>query len=267
MDNTQLGHVTSSVEPNGVGRISFFHPAHNSLPTNLLEQLAAAIKSAGDDPSVKVVVVQSEGERTFCAGASFDELAAIQDFESGKRFFMGFANVLNAMRECPKFVLVRAHGRAVGGGVGICAAADYCLATQYATIKLSELAIGIGPFVIGPAVERKMGVSAFSELAINATEWRTADWARTRGLFNEVFETVEQLDAYIVHLTDKLVASNPEAMRHLKQIIWQNTVDEGNPDKIGKGWSALLSERAAISGQLVLSDFTRAAIAAFKQKA
>ena len=256
MDNTQLGHVTS-LQNNGIATVSFFHPAHNSLPSRLLSQLVEAINNAGDDPSVKIVVLRSEGEKTFCAGASFDELASIEDFESGKKFFSGFANVLNAMRKCPKLIVVRVQGRAIGGGVGICAAADYCLATINATIKLSELAVGIGPFVIGPAVERKMGLSAFSELATNATEWRLATWAREKGLYNDIiFETTELLDNYLGRFTAVLAQSNPEAMRHLKQVFWANT----------EGWDALLSERAAISGQLVLSDFTKNAIAAFKQK-
>jgi methylglutaconyl-CoA hydratase len=251
----ESGHVKTQSQ-NGIATIEFFHPAHNSLPSNLLTQLTAAIKAAGEDPSVSVVILKSGGERTFCAGASFDELAAIADFETGKKFFLGFANVLNAMRECPKFVVVRAHGRAIGGGVGICSAADYCVASQYATIKLSELAVGFGPFVIGPAVERRMGLSAFSELTINATEWRTAYWAKEKGLFNDVFETNDQLDAYLAHLTEKLAASSPEAMRELKRVFWQNT----------EHWRELLAERAAISGRLALSDFTKKAIAAFKGK-
>ena len=176
-DIQELGHVKTQYQ-NGIATIEFFHPSHNSLPSNLLAQLTAAIKLAGEDPSVSVVILKSGGERTFCAGASFDELAAIADFETGQKFFLGFANVLNAMRECPKFIVVRAHGRAIGGGVGICSAADYCVASQYATIKLSELSVGFGPFVIGPAVERRMGLSAFSELTINATEWQTAYWAK-----------------------------------------------------------------------------------------
>ncbi len=254
MNITQQGYVKTSIEK-GIATITFFHPAHNSLPSRLLKDLGQAIKTAGDDPSVILVILQSEG-KTFCAGASFDELAAIEDFDAGEKFFSGFANVINAMRECPKLVIVRAHGKAIGGGVGICAAADYCLATQNATIKLSELAIGIGPFVIGPAVERKMGLSAFSEMAINATEWRTAEWGKSKGLFNDVFETVEQLDNYIEHFTEILVKMSPEAMQELKRIFWQGT----------EGWLTLLSERAAISGRLVLSDFTKKAIAAFKQK-
>jgi methylglutaconyl-CoA hydratase len=255
-DSQELGHVKTCLD-NGVLHIEFAHPAHNSLPSNLLTQLTATIKAAGEDPSVSVIVLRSGGERTFCAGASFDELASIADFETGKRFFSGFANVINAMRECPKFIVVRAHGRAIGGGVGICAAADYCIASQYATIKLSELAVGFGPFVIGPAVERRMGLSAFSELAMNATEWRTAYWAKEKGLFNEVFESNEQLDAYLVHFSEKLAASSPEAMRELKRVFWQNT----------DNWTDSLAERAAISGRLALSDFTKQAIAAFKSKA
>jgi methylglutaconyl-CoA hydratase len=251
-----LGYVKTTCAT-GIATIEFFHPAHNSLPSNLLTQLTDAIKVAGEDPSVSVVILRSGGEKTFCAGASFDELASIADFETGKNFFLGFANVLNAMRECPKFVVVRAHGRAIGGGVGICSAADYCVASQYATIKLSELTVGFGPFVIGPAVERRIGLSAFSELTINATEWRTAYWAKEKGLFKDVFETNEQMDTYLAHLTEKLAASSPEAMRELKHVFWQNT----------DNWTELLAERAAISGRLALSDFTKKAIAAFKAKA
>jgi methylglutaconyl-CoA hydratase len=256
MNSTLLGHVTTRIE-NNIATITFAHPAHNSLPSRLLDALVNAINAAGADPSVFVVVLKSEGEKTFCAGASFDELAAIQDFETGQKFFSGFANVINAMRKCPKLIVVRAHGKAIGGGVGICAAADYCIASQYATVKLSELAVGIGPFVIGAAVERKMGLSAFSEMAINATEWRTANWAKEKGLFNEVFETVEQVDAYVAHLTNILANSSPAAMQELKCVFWQNT----------EGWDSLLIERAAISGRLILSDFAKGAIAKFKQKA
>lgn len=252
-DKRQLGSVDSKIE-NGVATIIFFHPSHNALPGRLLAKLTEAIKSAGADESVKVIVLQSGGDRTFCAGASFDELAAIKDFEAGKTFFLGFANVINAMRTCPKFIIGRIQGKAVGGGVGLAAATDYCMATKYASIKLSELAIGIGPFVVGPAVERKIGKSAMTHLAINATEWRTAEWAKDKGLFNEVFATTEQLDAYIAHLSEKLVHSNPQAMRLLKQVFWEGT----------DHWDKLLDQRAAMSGELVLSDFTRDAIQRFK---
>ncbi len=255
MDNTQLGHVNVTFE-NSIITISFYHPANNSLPSNLLSQLVAAITAAGEDPSVSAVVLKSEGEKVFCAGASFDELAAIDTIETGKKFFSGFANVINAMRKCPKFVVVRAHERAIGGGVGLCAAADYCMATTQSTIRLSELAVGIGPFVIGPVVERKMGLSAYSEMSINATEWRTPEWAKEKGLFNEVFENTTLLDDYLRRFTTQLTQYNPEAMRELKRVFWQNTGD----------WDELLAERAAISGRLALSDFTKNAIAAFKQK-
>ena len=250
MNITPQGHVNTTIN-GGIATISFFHPAHNSLPANLLTALTEQITAAGNDPSVLVVILKSEGDRTFCAGASFDELKAVQDTVSGTQFFLGFANVINAMRKCPKFIIGRIHGKAVGGGVGLAAAADYCLATVNATIKLSELAIGIGPFVIGPAVERKLGLSAFSQMAINATEWCTAEWAKDKGLFTEVFESTERLDAYIAFFAEKLVHSSPEAMRQLKAVLWEGT----------EHWETLLYERAAMSGNLILSDFAKAAIA------
>ncbi len=255
MDKTNQGSVSLEVKDK-VATIEFYHPAHNSLPSKLLAELTGAIRRAGENGDAHVIVLKSEGERSFCAGASFDELAAINDFETGKKFFLGFANVINAMRVCPKLIIGRVQGKTVGGGVGLAAATDYCIASKWASVRLSELAVGIGPFVVGPAVERKVGTSAFSQLAINATEWQTAAWAKEKGLFNEVFETVEQVDAYIQHFTQILVNSNPAAMRHLKQIFWQGT----------EHWSQLLDERAAMSGQLVLSDFTKNAIAAFKGK-
>ncbi|HMQ49960.1 MAG TPA: enoyl-CoA hydratase/isomerase family protein [Saprospiraceae bacterium] len=250
-----LGEVVSEVRL-GVGTITFSHPAQNAFPSQQLQRLVEAIEQLGMDEAAKVIILQSAGDRTFCAGASFDELAAIQNFEQGKQFFMGFAKVINALRKCPKFVIGRVQGKAVGGGVGLCAAVDYCIASKWASVKLSELAIGIGPFVVGPAVERKMGTAAMSHLAINATEWQTAEWAKQKGLFNEVFETVEQVDAYVADLAGRLAAFSPEAMKQLKQACWQGT----------EHWDLLLEERAAISGQLVLSDFTRKAIAQFKQK-
>jgi methylglutaconyl-CoA hydratase len=206
---------------------------------------------------VKVIVLKSEGEKAFCAGASFDELIAIRDLETGKKFFSGFANVINAMRKAPKFIIARVQGKAVGGGVGIACSADYTFAAEDASVKLSELAVGIGPFVVGPAVERKIGASAFCELTINATGWQTAQWAKQKGLYADVYPSIAEMDKGVEALARTLSQSNPEAMRMLKKIMWKGTDD----------WDQLLIERAAMSGQLVLSDFTVNAINKFKQKA
>jgi len=249
------GTVTLSIA-NSIGTITFFHPQSNALPGGILTKLAQTIEEAGKNEEIKVIILQSEGDRAFCAGASFDELIAIRDFETGKQFFSGFANVINAARKCPKLIVGRVQGKAVGGGVGLASATDYCLATKFASIKLSELAIGIGPFVVGPAVARKIGVSAMSQLAIDATEWQTAVWAKEKGLYADVFETVEELDEAILNLSTKLSQSNPEAMSNLKQIFWEGT----------EHWDELLAQRAGMSGQLVLSEFTKNAINKFKKK-
>ena len=237
----------------GISEISFFHPAHNSLPSDLLSQLASIITETGQRDDIKVIILKSFGNRTFCAGASFNELISIEDFPTGKRFFMGFANVINACRKCPKLIIGRVQGKAVGGGVGLAAAVDYCLATQYASIKLSELAVGIGPFVVGPAVERKLGLSAFSQLAINATAFRSAQWAKDKGLYAEVFDKTEDLDQAVLDLAEQLASHNPEAASQIKRICWEGAGD----------WDELLEERAEISGKLVLSDYTKAALKRF----
>lgn len=249
------GHVQTSIE-NGLATIEFYHPLSNSLPGKLLARLAQSITDAGNRDEVKVILLKAAGERAFCAGASFDELVAIEDFETGKKFFSGFANVINAMRQCPKLIIGRVHGKAVGGAVGLASAVDYCFATKYAAVKLSELAVGIGPFVVGPAVERKIGISGMSELAINATEWRSAEWAHQKGMYNDIFETAAEMDQAIEALVEKLRKSNPEAMRLLKEVFWQGT----------ENWDTLLADRAAMSGRLVLSDFTKNAINKFKNK-
>jgi methylglutaconyl-CoA hydratase len=241
---------------NGIGTIEFYHPQSNSLPGNILAKLATTITDAGNDKKIKVIILKSAGERAFCAGASFDELIAIDNPEQGKKFFLGFANVINAARKCPKFILGRVQGKAVGGGVGMAAATDYCFATKYSSSKLSELAIGIGPFVVGPAVERKIGTSAFSAMTINATKWFDANWAREKGLYTDVFDSVEELDDEIDKLASTLSKSNPEAMEKLKKIMWNGTED----------WDRLLDKRAESSGILVISDFTSKAIAKFKSK-
>ncbi len=209
------GNVTLSAE-NGIGTIEFSHPQSNSLPGAILQLLADTITEAGKDDSIKVMIISSAGDRAFCAGASFEELTSIENEEEGKAFFSGFAKVINAARKCPKFIIGRVQGKAVGGGVGMAAATDYCLATKFASVKLSELAIGIGPFVVGPAVERKMGTSAFSQLTINATEWMDAEWAKEKGLFNRVYDNTAAMDEAIMELAEKLAASNPEAMAGLK---------------------------------------------------
>ena len=241
---------------NSVGTIEFFHPQSNSLPGHILAELANTITSVGKDENIKVIILKSAGERAFCAGASFDELVAIDTPENGKKFFSGFANVINAARKCPKFIIGRVQGKAVGGGVGMASATDYCFATKFASAKLSELAIGIGPFVVGPAVERKVGTSAFSAMTINACKWFDASWAREKGLYTEVFDSVDEMDTEIEKLATTLSTSNPEAMEGLKKVMWQGT----------EHWDTLLMERAISSGTLVLSDFTRNAISKFKNK-
>jgi len=247
------GYVKTELHK-GITTIEFFHPQSNSLPEKVLHDLAAAITHAGHDPNTQVIILRSEGEKTFCAGASFDELVAIKTETEGLKFFSGFAHVINAMRTCPKFIIGRIQGKCVGGGVGLAASVDYAIATEAAEIKLSELAVGIGPFVVGPPVERKIGSAAFSALAIDATGWRNAEWAKRKGLFAEVHENTGNMDEAIQRLAFNLSHSSPQAMAEMKKIFWKGT----------EHWDKLLIERAAISGRLVLSEFTRNAIAKFK---
>ena len=246
-------YVKHNIE-NHIATIEFFHPEQNSLPGAILAQLANTISEVGNMSEIKVIILKSGGERTFCAGASFQELIAIEDAATGKVFFSGFANVINAMRKCPKFILGRIQGKTVGGGVGIAASTDYCLATQFASIKLSELNVGIGPFVVSPAIERKMGVSALSQIAIDANTFYDANWAREKGLFAQVFESIEAMDEAVQAFAEHLCTYNPEAMFEMKKVFWRGT----------ENWDELLAERAAISGRLVLSDFTKDKLQKFK---
>ncbi|QNK76307.1 enoyl-CoA hydratase/isomerase family protein [Winogradskyella sp. PAMC22761] len=239
---------------NEVGYIEFFHPAHNSLPGDVLAKLANTITEAGENDAIKVIVLKSGGDRTFCAGASFTELININDAATGKVFFSGFANVINAMRKCPKFIIGRIQGKTVGGGVGLAAATDYCMATKFASIKLSELNIGIGPFVVGPAIERKMGLSAMSQIAIDANTFYTPEFAKQKGLYTHVFDTTEALDEAVKTTAEHLCTYNTEAMLEMKKVFWQGTND----------WDVLLAERAATSGKLVLSEFTKEKLKGFK---
>jgi len=237
----------------GVATVSFGHPKSNSLPGALLAALAATITRMGEEPAARVIVLRSEGTGVFCAGASFDEFKAIRDAEGGRRFFSGFAQVVLAMLRTPKFIITRVQGKVAGGGVGLIAASDYALAVEGADLKLSELALGIGPFVVGPVIERKIGLGAFSALAVDA-DWRNAAWGERHGLYAEVLDTPPALDVRVRDLAKKLAGYHPEAMRRLKQVFWEGT----------ERWSELLSERAAISGTLVMSDFTRTAIIGLK---
>lgn len=240
----------------GITTIEFFHPQSNSLPGKILEEITREIDAAGINEETKVIILRSAGDGAFCAGASFDELTSIQNETEGLKFFRGFANVINAMRKCKKIIIGRIHGKCVGGGVGLAAAVDYAIAVDKADIKLSELAVGIGPFVVGPAIERKIGISAFSELAIDAALWRNAEWANHKGLFAEVHSSVENMNESVYRLANSLSHSNPAAMEEMKKIFWKGTED----------WDELLRERAAISGKLVLSEFTKNTISKFKTK-
>jgi methylglutaconyl-CoA hydratase len=239
---------------NEVGYIEFFHPAHNSLPGDILAKLAQTITDAGKNDAIKVLVLKSGKDRTFCAGASFKELININDEATGKVFFSGFATVINAMRKCPKFIIGRIQGKTVGGGVGLAAATDYCMASKFASIKLSELNIGIGPFVVGPAIERKIGLSGMSQIAIDANSFYSATWAVQKGLFTQVFDSNEALDEAVKTTAEHLCTYNTEAMRAMKSVFWKGTDD----------WDVLLAERAQISGRLVLSEFTKEKLKGFK---
>lgn len=250
----QQPYVKRTDGQKGITTIEFFHPKHNSLPSELLGELAQAITTAGNDESVNLIILRSGGDRTFCAGASFDELININDFETGKSFFSGFANVINACRKCPKLIIGRVQGKAVGGGVGVASAVDYCFATQYASIKLSELNVGIGPFVVGPAVERKIGMSAMSQLTIAADDFKSANWAYERGLYAAVFDDVAAMDEAVDKLVNYLADTNPQARSGLKKIFWEGC----------ENWDELLAKRAEESGQLVLSEFTKKALAKYK---
>ena len=245
-------YVNQNIQ-NGISTIEFFHPAHNSLPGTILVELVKNIHDAGSNNKVKVIILKSGGTRTFCAGASFEELININDAETGKVFFSGFANVINSMRKCPKFIIGRIQGKTVGGGVGIASATDYCMATKFASIKLSELNLGIGPFVVGPAVERKLGLSGMSQIAIDANSFYSADWSKQKGLFAQVYESTEEMDKAIQSFAEKLCSYNPDAMKEMKKVFWSGTED----------WDDLLAERAAISGRLVLSDFTKETLKKF----
>ncbi|MET4108081.1 enoyl-CoA hydratase/isomerase family protein [Hymenobacter sp. UYP22] len=253
-DILTAGKVETSTDAQGVATISFFHPSHNSLPGVLLTELAETITRVGQEAATKVIILRSEGEKTFCAGASFDELMAVEDESQGLAFFSGFAKVINACRTSPRIIIGRVQGKAIGGGVGVAAATDYCFATSQASVKLSELVVGIGPFVVGPVVERKIGTAAYGQLALDAGEFRSAAWAQEKGLYATVVDSIADLDAAVAAFAAKLAAYNPEALTELKQVLWAGT---GH-------WDTLLTERAAISGRLVLSDFTRQAIRKFK---
>lgn len=229
-----------------IGYVEFYNPPHNGLPASMLKSLANLITKAGSDPSIAVVVLKSGGNRTFCAGASLEELKVVSNAEEGTAFFQGFANVINALRCCPKITIGRVHGKAVGGGVGLAAATDYCVASRNSEIKLSELTIGIGPFVIEPAVTRKIGLSAMSQLSLEANKFFSAEWAQQKGLYTNIYSSVEDLDNQVKLLAEQLCSYNPEALTRLKETFWEGTSD----------WDKLLKKRAAISGRLVLSDFT-----------
>jgi len=240
---------------NKIATIEFGHPASNSFPSELLGRLTTSLNELSSNNDVHVIILKSEGEKAFCAGASFNELMEISNFDDGKQFFLGFANVINAMRNCSKLIIGRIQGKVVGGGVGLAAACDYCFATEQASIKLSEFTIGIGPFVIEPAVKRKIGLAALSELTLDATSWENAYWAKEKGLYAKVFETINEMDSEVEILANKLANYNNEALTEMKNILWKDT----------QNWDQLLEERAEISGKLVLSELTKKALQKFKK--
>jgi methylglutaconyl-CoA hydratase len=237
-----------------IATVQFGHPASNSFPRALLDQLTTEINELSRNENVSVIILKSQGTKAFCSGASFDELLQVENEEQGTEFFSGFAHLLNAMRNCNKLIIGRVQGKAVGGGVGIIATCDYVFAAPESDVKLSELAIGIGPFVIEPAVSRKIGKTAMAEMTLAAHEWKSADWAFQKGLYS-VLSNSENLDNDVQNFAQKLSSYNPEALQEMKKIIWEGT----------EQWESILIERASITGKLVLSDFSKNALRQFKK--
>ncbi|SIQ00040.1 enoyl-CoA hydratase/isomerase family protein [Maribacter ulvicola] len=238
-----------------VAHVEFGHPASNSFVSELLERLTDTINELSDNKAISVILLKSEGEKAFCAGASFDELLEVSNLEEGKAFFSGFAHVINAMRKCKKVIVGRVHGKTVGGGVGLAAACDYVYSNVNSSIKLSELSIGIAPLVIAPAVARKIGAAAMGEMSLAPTEWKSAYWAQEKGLFNKVYDSVQEMDKELDFFILKLESYNPDALTEWKKVLWEGT----------DHWDTLLTDRAAITGKLALSDFTRNALSKFKK--
>lgn len=253
MTISEQGNIAIDIQAK-IATITFSHPASNSFPSSLLQKMTSELNAISSNPEVNVVVLQSEG-KTFCAGASFDELLSITNLKDGKKFFSGFADVINAMRNCSKIIIGKVQGKAVGGGVGLISACDFAFAYQDAAVKLSEIAIGIGPFVIEPAVSRKIGKNAMAEMSLQPTIWQTADWAVAKGLYADLFDSIAEVNEATQHLAEKLASYNPEALAEMKKVFWEGT----------ENWDNLLYERAAISGKLVLSDFTKEALSQFKK--
>lgn len=253
MTTSEQGSIAINIQ-NKIATVTFSHPASNSFPSSLLQKLTSELNAISSNPEVNVVILQSEG-KTFCAGASFDELLSITNLKDGKKFFSGFADVINAMRKCSKIIIAKVQGKAVGGGVGLISACDFAFAYQDAAVKLSEIAIGIGPFVIEPAVSRKIGKNAMAEMSLQPTIWQTADWAVAKGLYADLFDSMHEVNDAVSHLAEKLASYNPEALAEMKKVFWEGT----------ENWDKLLYERAAISGKLVLSDFTKDALSQFKK--
>jgi methylglutaconyl-CoA hydratase len=252
--STSNGTIQTTIE-NNIATITFSHPASNSFPSNQLKNLTNELNVLSDNSNVSIIVLKSAGEGAFCAGASFDELLSVSNFEEGKVFFSGFANVINAMRSCSKIIVGRIQGKAVGGGVGLAAACDYTFAVESASIKLSEIAIGIGPFVIEPAVSRKIGKTAMAEMTLTPTQWKTAQWAFGHKLYSQIFASIADMDVALDAFVKQLASYNPEALLEMKKVLWEGT----------QNWNELLYERAGISGKLVLSDFTKKALEQFKK--
>jgi methylglutaconyl-CoA hydratase len=235
LTENQKGSIHTTIE-NKIATLEFGHPSSNSFPSDLLIRLTTELNTLDKNSSVSVIILKSSGSGAFCAGASFEELLAVSNQKEATKLFSGFANVLNAMRNCSKIIVGRIHGKAVGGGVGIIAACDYALATSQSAIKLSELAIGIGPFVIEPVVSRKIGKSAMAVMTLEI-DWKSANW---------VFDTTTELDDAILAFANKLANYNPEALTEMKKVIWEGT----------ENWNTLLYESAEISGKLLLSEFS-----------
>lgn len=246
----------SSVQLNithNIATISFYSIKSNSFTSIMLHELSQLLDEVSKNETINVVILKSEGEKTFCAGASFDELLQVENEEDASLFFSGFAKVILAMKNCKIPIITRVQGNAVGGGVGIIAASDYAFSLNNCKVKLSELSLGFGPFVIEPAVSRKIGIIAMQNISYNPVEWKNIQWARENNLFQETFETIELMDEKIEIFVNQLSNYSRDALVELKKVFWNNT----------EHWDKLLYERAAISGKLALSSYTKVKLKEF----
>ncbi len=220
--------------------------SHNAFNPEMIGAITAAFRSLGDNPVVRVIVLTGRG-RSFCAGADVGYMRETADYTFEENVADGQAifDLMQAVDSCPKAVVGRINGAAIGGGAGLTACCDIAIAVERAKFAFSEVRLGIVPAIISPFVVAKIGAANSREMFLTGERF-LAPKALEIGLVQQVAADEAALDSAVQERVEQLLMAAPGAQADAKKLI--RTVS-GQPKEAMRDFTTDLIARRRASGE------------------